>query len=289
MSESNGKSEWADRINLIREKIDGNRDKIFSASAGVDAEQYVALFMQAIGRQPKLAQCSLASLTVALTDSAVLGLPINSVEGDGYLVPRECSYKDENNNWQKKWVAQFQAGYRGKLKLAYESPLIAGITVEVVREGDYFEVMLGTEQTITHEPRGGTIITHVYAVVWLTSGCRRCVVWTKEAIDEHRGRFSPPPRSGKDRSAWATNWPTMAKKTVLLDLLKFAPVSDRARRVMQAEEYADAGQPVRSATLQSGDTLTTDDLDELAGDEGDEPTAEEAAALDAQAIAESNA
>lgn len=273
MSESNGKSEWAEYIARVRDTIAANHDKIFSAAAaGVDAEQYTELLIQAIARNRRLAECSMSSLIVSLTDSAILGLPINGLDGDGYIVPR-------------KGRAQFQAGYRGKLKLAYESALIAGITVELVRDGDYFEVSLGTEQTIKHSPGNGGLITHAYAVVWLTSGCRRCVVWTKEQIDRHKSQYA----QGTERkdSAWQTAWPTMAKKTVLLDLLKFAPVSDRARRVMQAEEYADAGQPVRSATLQSGDTLTTDDLDELAGDEGDEPTAEEAAALDAQAIAES--
>ena len=71
----------------------------------------------------------------------------------------------------------------------------------------------------------------------------------------------------------------MACKTVLLHLLKYAPVSDRARRVMQAEEYADAGVEVARPTLRSGDTMPTSDLDGLAetnenGFSG-EPTEEE--------------
>lgn len=273
---------WADRIGKLRGAIEQNMDKIFSAAAShVDAEQYVALFFQAIARNPTILDCTLASQIMALTDSAVLGLPINSLDGDGYVVPRQRSVKDRNGNWSKIWELQFQAGYRGKLKLAYESPLIAGITVELVRDGDKFSASLGTDQEIHHNPCGSGVVTHCYAVVWLTSGARRCVVWDKDRIDTHKAKFA----QGTDnkKSAWQTAWDTMARKTVLLDLLKFAPVSDRARRVMQAEEYADAG--VRTNGLKSGDTLPADELDAAIVDDADGdgwPSPEEVAADEAR-------
>jgi hypothetical protein len=50
----------------------------------------------------------------------------------------------------------------------------------------------------------------------------------------------------------------------LLHLLKYAPVSDRARRVMQSEEYADAGVEVARPGFRSGDTMPQSDLDALA-------------------------
>lgn len=275
-------SEFHDRLARLRCAIDDNRDKIFSAAAAhVDQEQYVALFFQAIGRNPRILDCTLPSQILSLTDSAVLGLPINSIEGDGYLVPRQRSIKDRNGNWTKLWELQFQAGYRGKLKLAYESPLIAGITVELVRDGDAFSASLGTDQEIHHNPRGSGPVTHCYAVVWLTSGARRCVVWSKEQIDEHKAAYAQG--TDKKTSAWQTAWKTMARKTVLLDLLKFAPVSDRARRVMQAEEYADAG--VRTNGLKSGDTLPADELDAAIVDDADGdgwPSPEEVAADEAR-------
>lgn len=276
---SDNKNSWAERIQRLRDAIDQNREKIFSgASADVDQEQYVGLFFQAIAKNPTLAQCSLASLIMGLTDSATLGLPINSIEGDGYLVPRSRNVKN-NGEWQKVWEAQFQAGYLGKLKLAYESPLVAGITVEAVRDGDNFKIQLGTTQEVSHEPKGGSAITGIYAVMWLTSGCRRCVYWTTEQIQEHAKAFVDSKSLDNAKSAWKTNWRSMACKTVLLNLLKYAPVSDRARRVMQSEEYADAGVEVARPTFRSGDTMPSGDLDKLAEPDesgfAGEPTEEE--------------
>lgn len=273
--------EW---VAMLRDKIDANRDKIFSgAAAGVDQDQYIGLFFQAIGRNDTLRLCTLSSLIVALTDSAVLGLPINGVGGDGYMVPRSRSVK-KGNGWEKIWEAHFQAGYLGVLKLAYESPMVDMIACEIVREGDVYEVSLGSEQTIKHIPRGGTIITNCYAVIWHTSGRCRCVDWTLQQVQDHRNQYAPPPKEGKDKSAWATNFAGMMKKTVLRSLLKFAPMSDRARRVMQVDEYEEAGVRAGLATLQSGDTLPTEDLDNLLDEpDGDwHPTAEEAAADEAR-------
>jgi len=274
---------WGERVQRLREAIDANRAKIFSAAAaGVDAEQYVSLFFQAIGRNKTLAECTLSSLIYALTDSAVLGLPCNSIEGDGYLVPRKRSVKDRDGNWTQIWEAQFQAGYLGKLKLAYESPLIAGITVETVFEGDTLQVTLGTVQTVTHIPHfESERVTHVYAVMWLASGCRRVVCWSASRIDSHKAKYSAG-HARKD-SAWNTSWQSMARKTVLLDLLKFAPVSDRARRVMQTEEYENAG--VDTGRLRSGDTAPADDLDRLAA--GAEEDADPAPASEAEQQVES--
>lgn len=281
VTQNNGKEvvSWADKVQRLRDTIDKNREKIFSgSSADVDQEQYVGLFFQAIAKNPRLMDCTITSLIMGLTDSATLGLPINSIEGDGYLVPRPRSFK-QNGDWVKVWEAQFQAGYLGKLKLAYESSLVAGITVEAVRDGDVFKVRLGTTQEIEHEPKGGSVITGIYAVMWLTSGCRRCVYWTTEQIQEHAKAFVDSKTLDSSKSAWTTNWRSMACKTVLLNLLKYAPVSDRARRVMQSEEYADAGVEVSRPTLRSGDTMPPTDLDGLAepDDSGfaGEPTEEE--------------
>lgn len=263
VTQTNGKNSWAERIQRLRETIDQNREKIFSGSSSdVDQEQYVGLFFQAIAKQPKLIECTVASLLMGLTDSATLGLPINSIGGDGYLVPRPRNVK-QGDNWTKVWEAQFQAGYLGKLKLAYESPLVAGITVEAVCDGDVFSVKLGTTQEIEHEPRGGSVITGIYGVIWLTSGKRRCVYWTTERIQEHAKAFVDSKTLDNLKSAWKTNWRAQACKTVLLNLLKYAPVSDRARRVMQSEEYADAGVEIALPGLRSGDTAPTEDLDAL--------------------------
>jgi recombination protein RecT len=247
-----------------------NRSKIFGAAApGVDADRFTESFMHAFGRAPKLADCTNASLIMTLTDSATLGLVISSVEGEGHAVPRRRGVKDDRapGGWRDVWESQFQAGYLGKLKLAYESPMCAGLTVHAVREGDVYKALLGTDQTIHHEPRGeSTVITHVYAVYWFASGNRRCVSWTREDVEEHAKAYVDSKSLSNKKSAWSTAWKAMAAKTVLLELLKYAPMKDAARRVLQAEEYADGGIAVERG-LRSGDTIPTDDLDELSEDE----------------------
>lgn len=93
--------------------------------------------MVSLERTPRLAECTQQSIVNAAMTAAVLGLEVDGVTGQGFLVP----YGN---------VATFQIGYKGFNTLAAR----AGITINggVVREGDDFDFKLGTDAYVNHRP-----------------------------------------------------------------------------------------------------------------------------------------
>lgn len=218
----------SERVAGIRSALEEKQDMIFAAAApGVDPKQWTEALLQQIGVNPKLAGCSLQSLAYTLRDSAELGLRIGSVLGHAYAVPR-------------KGKAQCQVGYLGLQHLAYESPLIAGVATDTVRDGDEIEVINGTAPEIVHKhatrTRGNPI--GYYAVVWLKSGPALIRYFTIQEIERHKNDYTD------GGNAWRSSFDAMARKTCLLAALKHAPLhSVKARQILQAEEHAAAEAP----------------------------------------------
>lgn len=222
-------STFSDAIERIRSGLEEKADVIFAnAAPGVEPRSFTEALMQQIGATPKLAECSLASLAYTLRDSAELGLRIGSVLGFGYAVPR-------------KGKAQFQVGYLGEQKLCYDSPLVAGVTTEVVRDGDDIQIVNGTDPDIVHKlnikSRGNAI--GYYAVIWLTSGKSIIRYMTRLDVEEHRNSYCPG--WDKSGSAWLTAFDAMARKTCLSAAMKHAPLhNELAREVVQRAEVPDS-------------------------------------------------
>jgi len=132
----------------------------------------------------------------------------------------------------------------------------------VVREGDYFDYELGTESRLRHRPSDepGAPVTHVYALAKLTSGEHLLRVMTLRQVEQHRDKFSKG--AGRGDSPWRSSFELMAQKTVLRSLYKLLPLSAEVQTLTQREEFIESSM-ARVSTLQSGDTVPSDDLDEL--------------------------
>jgi phage RecT family recombinase len=273
----------SERTKQLHATLEANREAIFSGAApGVDPDYYIGLFMQAVRRNLQLLDCTNRSLFDGLGNSAMLGLPINSVDGDGYLIPRNRNVKrfvDGREVWDKVLEAHFQPGYQGKLKLAYECPLVASVNCDVVRDGDEYEVWLGSRQEVHHVPgtkRG--IITHAYCVIATTRGKNICKSWTTEECMEHAQQHSGAWFNGKlsESSTWFKNRPAMMMKTMFIQASKFAPSTDRARRMNQIEDMIEHGVDVAPVLvgLKSGDTQSSDALEAALGIDDNPATAD---------------
>ncbi|MDY2918609.1 MAG: recombinase RecT, partial [Anaerococcus sp.] len=101
-------------------------------------EKFIRTALTAINSNPKLASCSQESLLAAIMNSAQLGLEFNTPLGEAYLIP----YKNKVN---------FQLGYQGLLKLAYNTGQFKRITAREVRENEDFDIDYGTGE-ISHKP-----------------------------------------------------------------------------------------------------------------------------------------
>ena len=181
----------------------------------ITPERFTRIALSAISNNPKLEECTKMSFLGALMNSAQLGLEPNTPLGQAYLIPYY-------NSKTKRLECQFQIGYKGLLDLAYRSGEISTIQAHIVYENDTFEYELGIEPILKHKPapsnRGN--MTYAYAMFQLKNGGKAFVVMSKEDIVNFGQRYSKTYGSGP----WQTDFEAMAKKTVLKQLLKYAPI-----------------------------------------------------------------
>jgi recombination protein RecT len=218
------------RINSVRQLLDAQQETLFEAlPRHVSADQMTRAALSSLRRNPKLLDCTPDSFFGALAEAGALGLVPDGVLGHAYLIP----FKDQ---------CTFVAGYKGFINLARRSGDISTLVMEAVYDGDEFSYGLGDEPFIKHSPndsdpnRTSRPVTYVYVVVGLKDGGKQRKVWSKAQIDAHKERYSRGWQ--KTDSPWQTAWVTMAKKTVLRDMVNRGevPVSVELQRLAAREE-----------------------------------------------------
>lgn len=192
-------------------------------------ERFTRITCTAIQNNPKLAQCSPVSFLNAMMNAAQLGLEPNTPLGQAYLIPYW-------NGKAKCYEAQFQIGYKGLLALSYRTRMFQTIQAHTVFENDRFEYAFGLEEKLVHIPamsnRGNPI--YFYALYKLDNGGYGFQVMSREDCDRHRDQYSKASQKGS--SPWDTAYEAMCKKTVLKQLLKYAPVSSDIMQAMTVDQ-----------------------------------------------------
>lgn len=189
----------------------------------LDADRIARIAMTAVRTTPKLLECDQMSFIAAIMQSAQLGVEPNTGLGQAYLIP-----------YGKQ--VQFQLGYKGLIDLAVRSGQYKSIYAHEVYEDDEFEFHYGLTKDLIHKPASmpqGEPIGY-YAVYHLQNGGYDFVYWTRERIDQHAQKFSQAVQKGWT-SPWKTNYDAMAKKTVLKEVLKYAPKSIELQKSVEAD------------------------------------------------------
>lgn len=190
----------------------------------MDADRIARIALTAVRTTPKLLDCDQISFVAALMQSAQLGVEPNTGLGQAYLIP-----------YGKQ--VQFQLGYKGLIDLAVRSGQYKAIYAHEVFQEDEFSYSYGLHKDLVHvpsqNPQGEPI--GYYAVYHLKNGGYDFVYWTRERIEKHAHKFSQAVQKGWT-SPWKTNYDAMAKKTVLKEVLKFAPKSIELQKVVEADE-----------------------------------------------------
>lgn len=181
----------------------------------ITAERFTRMALSAINNTPKLQECTKISFLSALLNAAQLGLEPNTPLGQAYLIP----YKNKG-----VYEVQFQVGYKGLLDLAYRSPQIQTVQAHCVYANDTFSYELGLNPQLVHKPTMGERgeLRCVYAVFKTSNGGYGFEVMSKTAIEAHAKQYSKAYDSSY--SPWQTDFESMAKKTVIKQALKYAPV-----------------------------------------------------------------
>lgn len=202
----------------------------------VGIQRFVRVAITIVRTNPKLMACDGMSIVAALMQSAQLGLEPNTPLGQSYIIP----YKNKRViNGRDTWVdeAQFQLGYKGLITLALRTGEYKAIYAHEVYKNDEFSYRYGLNKDLQHvpadDPEGEPI--KYYAVYHLQNGGYDFVVWSKDRIDRHAKKYSKAVQKDMN-SPWKTDYDMQAKKTVLKEVLKYAPKSIDFAKQLAADE-----------------------------------------------------
>lgn len=193
----------------------------------ITPERFTRIALSALNNTPALQQCTPMSFLAALMNAAQLGLEPNTPLGQAYLIP----YKNKGN-----LECQFQIGYKGLIDLAYRNGQIQTIQAQAVYEHDFFEYEYGLEPRLVHKPafsdRGDVI--YFYAIFKTVNGGFGMAVMSKADMDLYAKTYSKAFDSSY--SPWKTDYESMAKKTVIKQALKYAPIKTDFQRALSTDE-----------------------------------------------------
>lgn len=178
----------------------------------IKVERLIRTIIVSVERQPALLKCERQSLFNAAMSAAVLGLEVDGVTGQAYLIP-----------FANK--VQLVVGYKGYNTMAARSGIT--ITGGVVREGDLFEFELGSAAFVRHVPHLGSKGRLIAAWACATSKARPAVVCVLD-IDELNAVKNKSPGAKRSDSPWndqAIGFPAMCEKTAKRRLARSLPLN----------------------------------------------------------------
>lgn len=144
---------------------------------GVTPKEFLVKVLNAVKKTPELLNCTPQSLFGSILYFAEIGLPINTPEGFGYILPYRVNGKLE---------ATPIIGYSGLIEIAYRNPKMKSIRFRQVYEKDEFDYEYGTTEFIKHKPtkefnRGNLVC--VYAIAEIEGTTPLFVVVNKAELD----------------------------------------------------------------------------------------------------------
>ena len=284
---------------IVAEKLEGHLDKIaMQLGKTIDPQKFMASCINAIARDPNLIRAlseSPRTVVGAVYQAAECGFEPNTSLGNCYIIPRYAKDKVASEKAGRdvyKWQATFQHGYKGVKELAYRSGQIDYLDAMEVYEKDEFDYMLGTTRYLKHKPYDGENpgkVVKYYAICKLKGSNEPLFkVWSADKVMGHAKRKSSSYNDKYKRfyGPWDTDFESMAKKTVLLDVLNLAPKSLQFAAQIAADSSVKSipleGSGAVSMLLQPNEVYETEDAlaapPETAllpgGEEGNGPTGE---------------
>lgn len=205
----------------------------------LNPDRMARIALTAFRRTPKLAECDPRSVFAAVIQASQLGLEPDTL-GRAYLIPYKVNKKLPSGKWESHMECQFIPGWKGLVELMNRSGQGTAWT-GAVYEGDEFDFSLGDSPRVRHIPSGeytDNKLRHVYAV-GRPKGCEWPIieVWTLDRVRVHRDRYN---KVGEKHYSFE-NMEMYARKVVLLQVLKYMPLSPDLIATMEMSHAADAG------------------------------------------------
>ena len=216
--------------------IESRRESIAAVLPnGMSVERFLKVTWLAIAKNPDLMKCTPQSILASVIEAAEIGLEPTGSLSRAWLIPYDVNVAPKGAPKKYEKQAQLQIGYQGLADLARNSGNISKVESRVVYAEDRFEVVYGTTPRIVHEPAFGDEmavdhITFVYAVAFFKDGSVQFDVMTRAQVDAIRARS----RSG-NFGPWVSDWPEMARKTVVRRLMKSLPLSPETQQAVERD------------------------------------------------------
>lgn len=194
------------------------------------ADRFMRVTLTVCRQNTRLLECTPKSFYACLLDMAQLGIEPGPL-GYAYLVP----YRDTKN---RVTICTFLLGYKGMIFLARESKQIAGITAEVVHEGDTFDYELGSNKRVYHRPAPGNDDPLAPGIFYYSIAHYRdsgpfgfdFKVLSKKEVDYYRSRSR-----ARDEGPWVSDYNAMGKKTAIRRLAPYLPLTPRAAEQIELD------------------------------------------------------
>lgn len=217
----------------------------FQELLGKKAQGFITSVLQVVSQNSQLQKADPHSVYHAAAVAAVLDLPINPNLGFAYIVAYEQSYVDGRDEqgkdiWKRKFVAQFQMGYKGFKQLALRSGQFLTINATDVREGeikkhDRLTGQMEFEWIDNEEEREKKAVVGYVSYFSLLNGFSQTFYMTVAKLEKHGKRYSQTFK--KDKGLWKDDFHSMALKTVTKqNLSKNAPLSVEMQKAVVVDQ-----------------------------------------------------
>lgn len=202
----------------------------------VQIKKEISFALQHINKSQKLQDCTPDSKLAAVINIANIGLTLNPVAKEAYLIPRW-------NKLVRGMECVLEPGYVGLVKLLTDAGSINSMTTNVVYENDkVFELSLAdNREPVIHKPelvksKRGAIIG-CYSLATLPDGTRQVEWMDIEELHKIRER-SETYLAWKEKKitscTWVTDETEMMRKTVVKRIYKYLPRTEKMHRVDEA-------------------------------------------------------
>ena len=117
--------------------------KLLSNKYGITGDEFLVKTINAVKKNPQLLKCSPSSLFGSILYFAEIGLPFNTPEGFGTILP-----------FSNKGALEATPiiGYKGIIEIAYRNPKMKSIKIQAVYDEDEFSFQYGTTEFLIHKP-----------------------------------------------------------------------------------------------------------------------------------------
>lgn len=182
-----------------------------------------------------LARCSKESILKSIINIAQLGLTLNPISKEAYLIPRY-------DNYSKSYQCCLEPSYIGLVKLLTDAGSVTSIQTNLVYENDEFNIIHGLTIDFRHIPilkgERGKIIG-VYSVATLKTGEKQFEYVPREDIEtvrEHSESYKAWMKDNSKPCVWNEYEGEMFRKTCLKRIQKYLPRTKQMQHVDYAME-----------------------------------------------------